>query len=126
MQRVKVGVIGAGGIAQIEHIPNLSKLKRQFEILGVCDPSAKARAFVSEEFGLKVFATIDEVLALPLDAVVIASPDPLHHEHILAALGRGLCFGQRACRVWFFSLPRLRSLFQPLRSRRPSPSRISH
>ena len=53
MQRLKVGVIGAGGIAQIEHIPNLMKLKRQFEILGVCDPSAKARAFVSEEFGSK-------------------------------------------------------------------------
>ena len=48
MQRLKVGVIGAGGIAQIEHIPNLMKLKQQFEILGVCDPSAKVRAFVSE------------------------------------------------------------------------------
>jgi len=89
MQRLKVGVIGAGGIAQIEHIPNLMKLKRQFEILGVCDPSAKARAFVSEEFGLAVFENLAEVLALPLDAVVIASPDPLHHEQILAALGRG-------------------------------------
>ena len=89
MQRLKVGVIGAGGIAQIEHIPNLMKLKRQFEILGVCDPSAKARAFVSEEFGLAAFERMEEVLALPLDAVVIASPDPLHHEQILAALGRG-------------------------------------
>lgn len=89
MQRLKVGVIGAGGIAQIEHIPNLMKLKRQFEILGVCDPSAKARAFVSEEFGLPVFESMDKVLALPLDAVVIASPDSLHHEQILAALGRG-------------------------------------
>lgn len=89
MQRLKVGVIGAGGIAQIEHIPNLTKLKHKFEILGVCDPSAKARAFVSEEFGLKAFERMEEVLALPLDAVVIASPDPLHHEQILAALGRG-------------------------------------
>ena len=63
MQRLKVGVIGAGGIAQIEHIPNLMKLKRQFEILGVCDPSAKARAFVSEEFGLKVFESIESLPA---------------------------------------------------------------
>jgi predicted dehydrogenase len=89
MQRLKVGVIGAGGIAQIEHIPNLMKLKRQFEILGVCDPSAKARDFVSEEFGLATFESMAEVLALPLDAAVIASPDPLHHEQILAALERG-------------------------------------
>ena len=90
MQRVKVGVIGAGGVAQIEHIPNLLKLKRQFEILGVCDPSAKVRAFVGEEFGLAAFDDLDRLLALPLDAVVIASPDALHHEQILAAFARGL------------------------------------
>ena len=87
MQRLKVGVIGAGGIAQIEHIPNLMRLKHQFEILGVCDPSAKARACVSEEFGLKAFESIEDVLALPLDAVVIASPDPLHHEQSLPPWG---------------------------------------
>src|SRR6185503_8223564 len=90
MQRLKVGVIGAGGIAQIEHIPNLMKLKQQFEVLVVCDPSAKVRAFIGEQFGLAAFETVDQLLALALDAVVIASPDPLHHEQVLAALARGL------------------------------------
>ena len=90
MQRLRVGVIGAGGIAQIEHIPNLLRLKKQFEIPGVYDPSAKARAFVASHFGLAAFESVDQLLALPLDAVVIASPDPLHHEQILAALARGL------------------------------------
>jgi predicted dehydrogenase len=90
MQRLRVGVIGAGGIAQIEHIPNLMKLKHQFEILGACDPSAKVRAFIGEQFGLAVFESVDQLLALSLDAVVIASPDPLHHEQVLAALARGL------------------------------------
>jgi predicted dehydrogenase len=90
MQRLKVGVIGAGGIAQIEHIPNLMRLRQQFEILGVCDPSANVRAFVSEQFGLAAFDSIEKVLVLPLDAVVIASPDPLHREQILAALASGL------------------------------------
>ena len=90
MQRLKVGVFGAGGIAQIEHIPNLMKLKQQFEVSGVCDPSAKVRAFIGEQFGLAAFESADQLLALALDAVVIASPDPLHHEQVLAALGRGL------------------------------------
>ena len=90
MQRLRVGVIGAGGIAQIEHVPNLLRLKHQFEILGVCDPSAKVRAFIAEHFGLAAFESVDELLALSLDAVVIASPDPLHHEQILAAFVRGL------------------------------------
>ena len=64
MQRLRVGVIGAGGIAQIEHIPNLMKLKNQFEILGVCDPSAKVRAFIGGQFGLVAFESADQLLAL--------------------------------------------------------------
>jgi predicted dehydrogenase len=90
MQRVKVGIIGAGGIAQIEHVPNLLRLRHQFEILGVYDPSATVRAFIAKEYGVATFESLDAVMALALDAVVIASPDPLHHEQILAALARGL------------------------------------
>ena len=90
MRRVKVGVIGAGGVAQVEHIPNLLKLKRQFEIVGVYDPSARVRAFIGEEFGLTAFDDLDRLLAQPLDAVVIASPDALHREQMLAAFARGL------------------------------------
>jgi predicted dehydrogenase len=90
MQRIKVGVIGAGGVAQVEHIPNLLKLNRQFEILGVYDPSAKVREFIGEEFGLTAFDDLDRLLSQPLDAVVIASPDALHREQMLAAFARGL------------------------------------
>jgi predicted dehydrogenase len=90
MKRVRVGVIGAGAIAQVEHIPNLLKLKRRFDVVGVYDPSAKVRFFVADEFGLAAFDTLDALLALPLDAVVIASPDALHKEHVLAAFVHGL------------------------------------
>ncbi|TSE01329.1 Gfo/Idh/MocA family oxidoreductase, partial [Mesorhizobium intechi] len=74
----------------VEHIPNLLKLHRQFKILGVYDPSRKVRAFVAEEFGLETFSDLDTLLAMPLDAVVIASPDALHREQSLAAFARGL------------------------------------
>ena len=90
MQRVRVGIIGAGGIAQIEHVPNLLRLKHQFEILGVYDPSLTVKAFLTRKFELPVFENIETLLALPLDAVVIASPDALHHEQILAAFALGL------------------------------------
>lgn len=90
MQCIRVGVIGAGGVAQVEHIPNLLKLHRQFKILGVYDPSRKVRAFVAQEFGLETFSDLDALLAMPLDAVVIASPDALHREQSLAAFARGL------------------------------------
>ena len=72
MQIVKVGVIGAGAIAQVEHIPNLLKLKRQFEVIGVYDPSAKVRAFIGEEFGLTAFDDLERLLAQPLDAVAVS------------------------------------------------------
>ena len=90
MQRVRVGIIGAGGIAQIEHVPNLLRLKHLFDIAGVYDPSAIVRGFIAGQYGLPAFDNLDALLAKPLDAVVIASPDPLHHEQILAAFGRGL------------------------------------
>jgi predicted dehydrogenase len=90
MQRVKIGVIGAGGVAQVEHIPNLLKLKSRFEVLGVFDPSARVRAFVETEHGVATFESLDRLLAQQLDAVLIASPDALHKEHILAALETGL------------------------------------
>jgi predicted dehydrogenase len=90
MRRVRVGVIGAGGVAQVEHIPNLLALKHRFEVLGVYDPSARVRSFVRDEFGLAPFDTLDGLLAQPLEAVVIASPDALHKEQVLAAFARGL------------------------------------
>ena len=90
MRRLKVGVIGAGGIAQIEHIPNLLRLKQQFEIAGVYDPSETVRIFIDDQYALATFDKLEALLSLKLDAVIIASPDPLHHEQILDALSRGL------------------------------------
>ena len=90
MKRVRIGVVGAGGIAQVEHVPNLRRLSDHFDVIGVCDPSATARNFISGKYGFKTFDTVDQLLDQPLDAIVIASPDALHKEHILAGLTHGL------------------------------------
>ena len=55
-----------------------------------CDPSAKTRGFVAQRYGLTTFPTVDQLFQQPLDAVLVASPDPLHKEHVLAGLGNGL------------------------------------
>jgi len=88
--RLRIGVIGAGGVAQIEHIPNLLRLPGLFDLRGVADPSAMVRGSVAERHGLAVFPDADALLAEPLDAVVVASPDALHLEHVAAALEAGL------------------------------------
>jgi predicted dehydrogenase len=90
MSRLRVGVIGAGTIAQVEHIPNLIALGELFELVGVADPSATARGFVTATWGVPTFETPDQLLDQKLHAVVIAAPDPLHHELVMAALARGL------------------------------------
>jgi predicted dehydrogenase len=90
MPRVKIGVVGAGMIAQIEHIPNLVRLRDEFEVVGVSDPSPSSRSFVRDILGVPAYATADVLYDKPLDAVLIASPDPLHHGQVLTALKRGL------------------------------------
>ncbi len=90
MTRLKIGTIGAGMITQVEHIPNLLALKDLFEVVGVADPSQASRDFVTATHGVAGFATVEALLGEDLDAVVIGSPDPLHHEQVLTALDRGL------------------------------------
>lgn len=90
MSRLRVGVIGAGTIAQVEHIPNLLSLGEMFCVAGVADPSKISRDFITETYGIAGFETPEQLLAERLDAVVVCSPDPLHQSQVLAALGLGL------------------------------------
>jgi predicted dehydrogenase len=90
MTKLKIGVIGAGMISQVEHIPNLLALRERFEVVGVADPSKASRDFVTATHDVPGFAGVEELLDQDLDAVVIGSPDPLHFEQVMAALERGL------------------------------------
>ena len=84
---VRIAVVGAGAIAQLTHIPVLSKL-RGASLVALCDnDGAKARA-LADRFGVPdVFTDFEELLESDeLDAVVIATPNHLHEPHVLSAL----------------------------------------
>jgi predicted dehydrogenase len=84
---VKIGLVGAGAIAQLAHIPVLAKM-RGAELAALCDNDRpKARA-LADRFGIPdVFTDIEDMLELDdLDAVVVATPNHLHEPHVLAAL----------------------------------------
>lgn len=88
---IKVGVIGLGAIAQMAHLPVLSKM-RGVQIGALCDnDGAKARS-LAQRFGANNYCTdIEELLDIPeLDAVVVATPNHLHEIHALSALKSGL------------------------------------
>ncbi|MCX7889493.1 MAG: Gfo/Idh/MocA family oxidoreductase [Rhodobacteraceae bacterium] len=89
-ERLRIGVIGAGGVAQVEHIPNLLRLPDLYEVRAVAEPSAAIRAHLSDRYGLRTFPDFGAMLAEPLDAVLVASPDALHLDHVARALEAGL------------------------------------
>jgi hypothetical protein len=89
-ERLRVGVVGAGMIAQVEHIPNLLYLSPLYDLVGVADPSVVVRAAIRERPGVPGYATAAELMSQPLDAIIVAVPDPLHAQTVLDALAAGL------------------------------------
>jgi predicted dehydrogenase len=87
---IRVGFIGAGWWATVNHMPVLAA-REDVELVGVCRPGAGLLAQVKDAFGFS-FATEDyrELLELDLDAVIVSSPHHLHYKHTRAALERGL------------------------------------
>ena len=84
---VRIAVVGTGAIAQLTHIPVLSKL-RGAQLVALCDnDAAKARA-LADRFGVPdIYTDFEELLELDeLDAVVITTPNHLHEPHVLSAL----------------------------------------
>jgi predicted dehydrogenase len=90
MTQLRIGVFGAGMIAQIEHVPNLLRLKDRFHVVGVADPSARARRFMADRFGLATMETLEQLFSEKLDAMLIAAPDFLHSSSVEMALRAGL------------------------------------
>ena len=84
---VRIAVVGTGAIAQLTHIPVLSKL-RGAKLVALCDnDAAKARALADRFDVPDVFTDFEELLdSDELDAVVIATPNHLHEPHVLSAL----------------------------------------
>ncbi|HTC86615.1 MAG TPA: Gfo/Idh/MocA family oxidoreductase [Candidatus Acidoferrum sp.] len=71
-ERLRVGVIGCGLIAQVMHLHYLRELSDRYEIAAVCDLSSELREAVAREYGVPAqYATWEELLAHPLDAVLV-------------------------------------------------------
>src|SRR3954469_10709964 len=90
-ESTRIGVVGAGAIAQLAHLPVLAKM-RGVQLVAICDNDRpKARA-LADRFDIPDTLTdIEDLLELDeLDAVVIATPNHLHEPHVLAALASKL------------------------------------
>jgi predicted dehydrogenase len=88
---IRLGVVGAGAITQVGHLPALKRVK-DIKVLGLCDSDRpKARA-LADRFGVPdAFADAQELVELEeLDALLICTPSHLHEAHVQMALSHGL------------------------------------
>ena len=90
-RRVRVGVVGAGLVAQIAHLPFLRERDDLFELAGLAEPDAGVRRRVAARYGIERTAPGHrDLLAADLDALLIASPNGAHAEQVLDALDAGV------------------------------------
>jgi predicted dehydrogenase len=71
-RRLKVGVVGAGLIAQVMHLNYLRELSDRYEIAALCDISAENAKNNAERYNIpKTFSDWRAMLQEPIDAVLI-------------------------------------------------------
>jgi predicted dehydrogenase len=87
--RLRVGVVGCGLVAQVMHLHYLRELSDRFEIAAICDLSEEVRDSCGREYGVPLrFASWEELVATPLDAVLVLTSGS-HAPIAIAAAERG-------------------------------------
>ncbi len=88
--RIRVGIIGAGGIVGSTHIPGLRRMPG-VEIVAVANRSLESSRRAAAEYGIpRAYADADQLLAADgIDAVLIGTWPYMHRALTLAALDSG-------------------------------------
>jgi predicted dehydrogenase len=89
MERVRLGVVGAGNISQL-NVPGYLDHPR-CDVIALCDRRLEQAQAKADEWGIpRVYGSLDDLLAdEDVDAVEILSPTYLHAEHVVAAARAG-------------------------------------
>ena len=89
MAKLKIGIIGCGGIATAAHIPNYLKIP-EVEVAACCDIDYEKAKRVAERFSIpKAYRDYRDLLKQDLDAVSVCTPNFAHMEPTVAALEAG-------------------------------------
>ncbi len=89
-QKIRVGIVGCGGIAQSQHIPGYQR-SENVEIAALCDVNETLLKQVGEQQAVpRLMRDYQELIALPdLDAIDICTAPDSHFPIALAALNAG-------------------------------------
>ncbi|WP_409303827.1 Gfo/Idh/MocA family protein [Peribacillus sp. SCS-155] len=90
MNKLRVGLIGVGGIAVGRHIPTLHKLSDRTEIKAVSDINMERAHQVAYQYGISGVYQNYQDMFHEVDAVIVSTPNKFHAEIAIAALDKGL------------------------------------
>lgn len=91
MKKVRLGIIGCGGIANGKHMPALKKIP-EVEMVAFCDLIEERAVKAAKEYGVEgaqVFTDYKELLKLDLDVVHVLTPNRQHSFITVDALESG-------------------------------------
>lgn len=94
-QKVRIAIIGCGGIANQKHMPSLMKFPQQAEMVAFCDILPERAEKAAKEYGTpdaRVYTDYLELLKDPtlrVDAVHVCTPNVSHCPITVAALEAG-------------------------------------
>ena len=88
---LRVGIVGAGGIARHQHIPSYRRCA-DVEVVAVCDVSDAALEATREAFGIdRLYREYERMLgAEDLDIVSVCTSNDMHYPVVMAAIDRGI------------------------------------
>ena len=90
--KVRIGLVGCGGIANGKHMPSLSRLKN-VELVGFCDIVEERMLKAAKEYGAtgaKTYADYRKLLEdKTIDVIHVLTPNDSHAEVTIAALEAG-------------------------------------
>jgi len=93
-RKVRLGLIGAGGVAQSKHLPAIQRLRtiwEPVEVAAVADIDARQGKKVAHLYGCRWYQDFQSMLKEEeLDGIEVLSPAHSHYEHVLASLEHGL------------------------------------
>jgi predicted dehydrogenase len=86
-EKLRIGVIGLGAIAQVVHLPILARL-REVEITALCDVEKSRAQYLADRYGVKrVYDDPKKMLeSEELDAVDVCTPTNSHRDLALLAI----------------------------------------
>lgn len=93
MKKLRAGIIGCGGIAEVKHFPAMVKQKHRMELIGFCDLVDSRAASARDRFGDPGSASYVDYRKLledkSIDVIYVLTPNVSHSEITVAALEAG-------------------------------------